>query len=142
METIKTAENLEFDVIYADGTRKRVHEGILWEVTDDVLTIHLGTNRLAVMFATVEALLEAVDLLGLIPTLIDYLLESPKSGAAVKLFSIASGRKQAIFRLGQMDMRQAAVDMLLDLANGTQGLVCSTLIDAAQRIGKLGDADG
>ena len=44
---------------------------------------------------------------------------------------------QAIFRLGQMDMREAAAQMIEDLADGTQGIVCSTLIDAAQRVRKL-----
>lgn len=44
---------------------------------------------------------------------------------------------QAVFRLGQMDMREAAAQMIEDLADGTQGIVCSTLIDAAQRVRKL-----
>lgn len=43
---------------------------------------------------------------------------------------------EAAFRLGQMDMREAA-QMLQDLADGTQGLVCATLIDAAQRVRNL-----
>lgn len=46
-------------------------------------------------------------------------------------------RQQAIYRLGQMDMREAAAQMLLDLSDGTQGVVCSTLIDAAQRVRDL-----
>ena len=44
---------------------------------------------------------------------------------------------QAIFLLGQMDMREAAAQMIEDLADGTQGIVCSTLIDAAQRVRNL-----
>lgn len=44
---------------------------------------------------------------------------------------------EAAFRLGQMDMREAAAQMLLDLADGTQGLVCATLVDAAQRVRNL-----
>lgn len=46
-------------------------------------------------------------------------------------------RQQAAFRLGQMDMREAAEQILLDLADGTQGLVCATLIDAAERVRNL-----
>ena len=46
-------------------------------------------------------------------------------------------RQQAIYRLGQMDMREAAAQMLLDLSDGTQGVVCATLIDAAQRVRDL-----
>lgn len=45
--------------------------------------------------------------------------------------------QQAVFRLGQMDMREAAAQMLLDLADGTQGLVCATLVDAAERVRNL-----
>lgn len=46
-------------------------------------------------------------------------------------------RHEAAFRLGQMDMRQEAADLLLDLADGTQGDICTTLIDAAQRVRDL-----
>ena len=48
-----------------------------------------------------------------------------------------TNEKQAVYRLGQLDMREAAVQMLLDLAGGTQGDVCTTLIDAAQRVHDL-----
>ena len=142
MEVIKKTENLEFDVIYADGTRKRVEEGILWEVKDEAVTFHLGTSRLSVLFAAVEDALRFVDFMDKIPLLADYLLESPESDAFVKLLGIAGAAKRATFRLGQMDMRDAAVRMLRDLADGTQGLVAATLIDAADRAGKLEIMDG
>ena len=45
-----------------------------------------------------------------------------------------SNERQAVYRLGQMDMREAAAQMLLDLADGTQGVVCATLLDAAERV--------
>ena len=48
-----------------------------------------------------------------------------------------SNERRAVYRLGQMDMREAATVMLLDLADGTQGIVCATLIDAAQRVRDL-----
>ena len=32
MEIIKTSSNMEFEVIYADGTRRRVKEGVLNEI--------------------------------------------------------------------------------------------------------------
>ena len=60
MEPIKLTENLEFDVIYADGTKKRVHEGILMEREGDNLTMHLGDGRVSTLFGTIDALLEAV----------------------------------------------------------------------------------
>ena len=58
--------------------------------------------------------------------------------------------QQAIFRLGQMDMQQSAVQMLRDLANSTTGMFCTDLQVAAEYIEKLhvfnshtgGDADG
>lgn len=49
MEAIKTTSNLEFELIYADGTRKRVKEGILWENEDDEIICHLGTSNLSVL---------------------------------------------------------------------------------------------
>lgn len=48
-----------------------------------------------------------------------------------------TNEKQAVYRLGQLDMREAAVQMLLDLADGTQDIVCATLIDASQRVHDL-----
>ena len=51
--------------------------------------------------------------------------------------AISSAEKQAIFRLGQMDMRESIAAMLTDLADGTHGEVCATLIDAAERVRKL-----
>lgn len=50
---------------------------------------------------------------------------------------MSSNERQAVYRLGQMDMREAASAMLLDLAGGTQGVVCATLIDAAERVRQL-----
>ena len=60
MEPIKTSENVEFDVIYADGTRKRVTEGILIEAEGYNLTFHNGTSRGSVVFAAGEGLAEVI----------------------------------------------------------------------------------
>lgn len=65
MEAIKTSENVEFDVIYADGTRHHVSEGVLFEVKGDKLTFHNGTDRAAVIIAVAEAAAEVVGALGL-----------------------------------------------------------------------------
>lgn len=73
METVKTSTNVEFDVIYADGTRKRVHEGVLLEVEDQRMVFHNGTNRKSVLFASVEALFEIITALGLENELDTYL---------------------------------------------------------------------
>ncbi len=60
METIKTSPNVEFDVIYADGTRKRVSEGVLIEADGDGLIFHNGTDRPEVVLAACEALAEII----------------------------------------------------------------------------------
>lgn len=64
METIKTTDNLEFDVIYADGTRKRVREGVLFEVENDTIIFHNGTDRPEVIVATAEAVAELMEEVG------------------------------------------------------------------------------
>ena len=143
MEILKTTQNLTFDVIYADGTRKRVEEGVLWEAENEQIICHLGTSSLSVLFASVEDALTFVDLLGMLPLLSDYLSSAPESKAFGKLVGIAgSSQNRALFRLGQMDMRDAAARMLQDLADGTQGVVCATLIDAAEQVAKLEILDG
>lgn len=50
---------------------------------------------------------------------------------------LASAEKQAIFRLGQLDMQQSIADMLQAMADGTRGTVCSTLTDAAEQVRKM-----
>ena len=65
MEAIKTSTNVEFDVIYADGTRHHVTEGVLFEVKDNKLTFHNGTDRAAVMIAVAEAAAEVIGAMGL-----------------------------------------------------------------------------
>lgn len=65
MEPIKTTKNIEFDVIYADGTRRHVAEGVLFEANGNTLTFHNGTDRLAVLLSVAEAAAEAVSRLKL-----------------------------------------------------------------------------
>ena len=60
MEEIKTSKNVEFDVIYADGTRRRVTEGILFGVENERIIFHNGTDRPAVVIAVVEAAAEVI----------------------------------------------------------------------------------
>lgn len=67
MNQIKACKNLEFDLIYDDGTTRRVHEGILFEACEDNTTqLHLGTSRLSVYIAYLEAAREFADNLGFI----------------------------------------------------------------------------
>lgn len=49
----------------------------------------------------------------------------------------ANAEKRACFRLGQMDMRQAAVDALMEMASKQSGATRSTLMIGADRIREL-----
>lgn len=147
MERIKTTENLEFDAIYADGTRRHVFEGVLWEADkDDNLIFHQGTSRLSVITAAADDALKYLKHIGpgLKVLAAGMCLDADSAAALRELVSYAlqfmdpeRSVKQAIYRLGQMDMQASIADMLADLADGTQGVVCATLIDAAERVRKL-----
>lgn len=147
MEAIKTTPNLDFDVIYSDGTRKRVQEGVLYEATEDGdIIFHNGTSKPAVLKAAAETILMSLFAIGPgLEGLVMGMALQPETRVVLrilaefadKLLKLSDKEKQAIFRLGQMDMRQAAVDALLAAADGTHGVVCSTLIDAAERVRKL-----
>lgn len=65
MEAIKTSTNVEFDVVYADGTRRHVTEGVLFGVENERLVFHNGTDRPAVMIAAAEAASEVLGKMGL-----------------------------------------------------------------------------
>ena len=147
MEVIKTTEKMEFDVIYADNTKRRVEEGVLWEAdANGYIIFHKGTSRPEVIAAAAEDALKYLKHIG--PGLkllaVGMCLSADSAAALRELVSYAlqlidpeRTAKQAIFRLGQMDMQASIADMLTDLADGTQGVVCSTLIDAAQRVRDL-----
>lgn len=60
MERIKTTPNLEFDVIYADGTRRHVSEGVAFEIENERVVFHNGTDRAEVIVAVAEAAAEVL----------------------------------------------------------------------------------
>lgn len=60
MEAFKTSKKVEFDVIYADGTRRHVTEGILFEVENERIVFHNGTDRPEVVVASAEAVAEVI----------------------------------------------------------------------------------
>ena len=64
MEAIKTSQNVEFDVIYADGTREHVAEGVLFGIKDNGLIFYNGTDRLEAFAAVVEAAAEVAGAVG------------------------------------------------------------------------------
>lgn len=54
MELYKKTENLEFELLYADGTKRKVNKGILFEETEDgKLDIHIGTDNQFNMFLAI-----------------------------------------------------------------------------------------
>lgn len=65
MKPIKLSNSVEFEVIYADGTRRRVTEGVLFEARGQHMIFHKGTSRKLVMLATVAALDEVLRKMGL-----------------------------------------------------------------------------
>ena len=129
METVKKSKNLECDVLFGDGTSRRV----------------LITSG-------------AVDLVKRAAMVMPFLFEgtgiNPLSAEVSNIVAISRADhdelhtqnlytvQHAVFRLGQMDMQASIADMLTDLADGTQGEVCATLIDAAQRVRKMEVAHG
>ena len=146
MEVIKTSSNVEFDVIYADGTRKRVAEGLLYESdeTGDMI-FHNGSNRPEVLMAAAEYNLRILHEIGPgLEALAIGMVLSEESRAALKhLVSFCkplmdgSSEKQAVFRLGQMDMQQSVVDMLTTNADSIFGSVRATLLDTAERVRQM-----
>ena len=70
MEPIKLSKNVEFEVIYEDGTRKRVREGILFEAEGGHMILHNGTDREVVFVSVLEACAEVMCETGRFVTLI------------------------------------------------------------------------
>lgn len=138
MEILKESPNVEFEVIYADGEKMRVQEGILFGLDDEGgMILHNGTDEPAVWLAAAEILLEALWESGCLNVLAKGMLNhipGPCAAAsafagAVRLLSGSDG--PAIFRLGQMDFQQCAADMLEDTAKQADGLVATTLLHAS-----------
>lgn len=122
METIKESLNVEFDVIYADGERKRVSEGVLLGVEEDgSITLHNGTDCSAVWFAAADGMLVALNACNALPAFTRNRMQDPVSFEALKALAAEINRRlgksdEATFRLGQMDLRESAADMLEDVS--------------------------
>ena len=124
MEIIKKDTNTEFDVIYSDGTRKQVN--LRPEALDFLKQLAAPVLCSLAGGAGIRSLIESVPNVVAI-TRADHDF----------LHGCGRERQQAAFRLGQMDMQASIADMLEDLADGTQGDVCTTLTDAVQRVRDL-----
>jgi hypothetical protein len=124
MEVNKKSENLELDIHFGDGTSRRV---LTTSGTIDFLKRVAMDPPFLFFEPDIKPLPAGSFTTRCIANEDDDVLQMPN------LYEV----QRAIYRLGQMDMRQAAADLLLDLADGTQGDVCTTLIDAAQRVRDL-----
>ena len=138
METIKESPNVEFEVIYADGERNRVQEGVLLGVEDDgSITLHNGTDCAAVWFAAADGMLVALNACNALPAFARNRMQDPVSLEALKILAAEVNHRlgksdEATFRLGQMDFQQSAADMLEDVSKQTEdGLVASAYLQAA-----------
>lgn len=138
METIKESPNVEFEVIYADGERKRVPEGVLLGVEEDgSITLHNGTGCAAVWFAAADGMLVAIDACNALPVFVRNRMQDPVSFQALKALAEEVSRRlgksdAATFRLGQMDMQESAADMLEDLSKEiADSIVSAAFLQAA-----------
>ena len=123
METIKESPNVEFEVIYADGERKRVSEGVLYGVEEDgSITLHNGTDCAAVWFAVAGGTLVGLNACNALPAFVLNRLTDTQSFHALKKLSEEVLRRiwlntPATFRLVQKDFQQSAADMLETLTD-------------------------
>ena len=138
METIKEIPNVEFEVIYANGERKRVPEGVLLGVEEDgSITLHNGADCVAVWFAAADGMLVAIDACNALPVFVRNRMQDPVSFQALKALAEEVSRRlgksdAATFRLGQMDLRESAADMLEDLSKEiADSIVSAAFLQAA-----------
>lgn len=120
METIKTSPNVEFDVIYADGTRRRVL------ITSGTIDLMKGA---AVVMPHLFKGTGFNPLDADVPNIVA--IARPDHDV---LHQTDDARRQAIFRLGQMDMRESAAAKLRDAAANVYGIARATLESAADLI--------
>ena len=141
MEAIKVSPNVEFEIIYADGERKRVPEGVLYGVEEDgSITLHNGTDCAAVWFAVTGGMLIALNDSNALPAFVLNRLLDPNAFYAMKKLAEEVLRNiwldtPATFRLGQMDFQQVAVDILEDAADQAEsGWLSNVYLQAAALI--------
>lgn len=143
MEVIKTTSNMEFDVIYADGTHRHVKEGVLHEVDGNEIIFHNGTSDPAVIAASAEDILKSLKHMGAGLALLSIKMHlTPESTEVLRelvwfgddLLNNSSADKQGIFRLGQMDMKFSILDMLRDAADNALDESRTGLIAAANMV--------
>ena len=123
MEVKKKPDNLRVDVLYANGSRRRV------VIPSSAITF---VRQLAIFRSD---LFQGTGINPLDADVANIVAVTKADHDA--LHGCGRKRQQAMFRLGQMDMQASIADMLEDLADGAQGEACAALIDAAQRVRNL-----
>lgn len=148
METIKESPNVEFEVIYADGERKRVSEGVLLGVEEDgSITLHNGTDCAAVWFAAADGMLVTLNACNALPAFVRNRMQDPVSLEALKILAAEVNRRLgksdvATFRLGQMDFQQCAADALESASKSIEnGLVSLAFLQAAALVRDMDISD-
>ena len=127
MKVTNTSKDMSFDVIYADGARRRV-------------LITSGTiNLLKRAAVTMPWLFEGTGFNPLnadVPNIVA--ITRPDHDI---LHQSDNSRQQAIFRLGQMDMRESAAAKLRNAAANVYGIARATLESAADLIDEMETLD-
>lgn len=129
---------VEFEIIFSDGERKRVREGILMEANEDgSVTMHSATDCAAVLFAIADGMLVALNACNALPAFARTRMQDPVSLEALKALAKEVNRRlgksdAATFRLGQMDFQQCAADALEAASKSIEnGLVSLAFLQAA-----------
>jgi len=130
MEVLKISDSVSFDVIYGDGTKRHVSEGVCLEACDNEIIFHNGTCDPAVTVAAAEDLLRHLRAMGAgLALLVIKMNMSDESRQALHdlvwfgddLLNNSSAEKEGIFRLGQMDMKENVLALLHRHMKGTRG---------------------
>lgn len=127
MKVTNTSKDMSFDVIYADGMRRRV-------------LITSGTiNLLKRAAVTMPWLFEGTGFNPLNADVANIVAITRPDHAILHRGEsvLTAAETQAIFRLGQMDMQQSVVDMLTANADSIFGSVRAKLLDAAERVRQM-----
>lgn len=139
MEEIVRRGYLEFDVYGPGYGWKKWVPGPVYlpSLKKDIICIHDGIDCPSAWFAPVTGILVELNARGKLPEFVRSRVRHSHP-AAEALMALAAevnrylGKSdKTIFRLGQMDFQQSAVDMLEDAAKQADGLVATTLLYAS-----------
>lgn len=84
MKLTKRSGNIEFDILYADNTKRHEREGVLFSFCDEKVDVHIGTSRPECLFSIAEALLETISSLGIMDAFEKYIALSDEELAQIR----------------------------------------------------------